>query len=281
MSSVFLNINGTIQLSGEPLVLADNRAFRYGEGLFETMRLQNGKIALWDAHYIRLIKSMKLIGIEPPVHLTKDQLYNQISKLVEKNRHPFARIRLTVYRGEGGVWETPSVPFNYLIQTWSLPDSLNRLNENGLDLGVFKEGRKSCDVFASLKSNNYLLYLLAANFAKTQKWNECLVLNQHERIADATITNLFFIKEGNIFTPSIEEGGVAGVMRNYLITQFRASGLKVEEGAYTIKDLGQADEVFLTNAIHGIKWVKSFGNRNYSFRQTALLFEQYIKPLFG
>ena len=281
MSFVFLNINGTIRSSNEPLVLADNRAFRYGEGLFETMRLQNGKIALWDAHYNRLNQSMKLTGMEPPVHLTKDQLYHQIFKLAEKNRHSFARIRLTVYRGEGGIWETPSVPFNYLIQSWALPESLNRLNENGLDLGVFTEGRKSCDVFASLKSNNYLLYLMAANFAKTQKWNECIVLNQHERIADTTIANLFFIKDGQIYTPAIEEGGVAGVMRNYLITQFRNSGLKVEEGAYTINDVEQADEVFLSNAIHGIKWVKSFRNKSYSCRQTALLFEQYIKPLFS
>jgi branched-chain amino acid aminotransferase len=281
MSSVFLNVNGGFQLASEPLILADNRAFRYGEGLFETMRLQHGKIALWDAHYSRLENSMSRIGLKPPVHLTKDQLYHQIQKLAEKNKHSFTRVRLTVYRGEGGIWETPSVPFNYLIQTWSLPDSLNRLNENGIDLGVFMEGRKSCDAFASLKSNNYLLYLLAANFAKTQKWNECLVLNQYERIADATIANLFFIREGNIFTPAISEGGVEGVMRNYLITQFRASGFKVEEGAYTIKDLEQADEVFLTNAIHGIKWVKSFGNSNYSCLKTALLFEQHIKPLFG
>jgi branched-chain amino acid aminotransferase len=107
------------------------------------------------------------------------------------------------------------------------------------------------------------------------------VLNQYERIADTTIANLFFIKDGQIYTPAIEEGGVAGVMRNYLITQFRNSGLKVEEGAYTINDVEQGDEVFLSNAIHGIKWVKSFRNKSYSCRQTALLFEQYIKPLFS
>jgi len=281
MSSLFLNTNGTIQSAIEPLIQADNRAFRYGEGLFETMRLQHGKIALWDAHYNRLHNSMKLIGMEPPVHLTKDQLYAQILKLAEKNRHPFARIRLTVYRGEGGIWENPSVPFNYLIQSWSLPESLNRINQNGLDLGVFKEGRKSCDVFSSLKSNNYLLYLMAANHARNQKWNECLVLNQHERIADSTIANLFFIRDGQLFTPAIEEGGVAGVMRNSLIIQFRTSGLKVEEGAFSVHDVEQADEVFLTNAIHGMKWVKSFGKSNYSCHQTALLFEHHIKPLFG
>jgi len=158
---------------------------------------------------------------------------------------------------------------------------LHRLNENGLDLGVFKEGRKSCDAFASLKSNNYLLYILAANYARSQKWNECLVLNQHERIADATLANLFFIRDEKIFTPASGEGGVVGVMRNYLLNQFRASGLAVEEGLYTIRDIEEADEVFLTNAIHGIKWVKSFGNSNYSCRQTALLFDQYIKPLFA
>jgi branched-chain amino acid aminotransferase len=280
MSVVYLNHNGNILPSQEPIFHADNRAFRYGEGLFETMRFQNEKIALWDLHWQRLISSMKKLGMEPSVHWTQEMVLNKILQLAHKNKHLTARVRLTVYRGEGGIWEEPTMPFNFLIQTWALNEHVE-LNQNGLDLGVFPTGRKACDEYAPLKCNNYLIYLMAARFARTQKWNECLVLNQHHRICDATIANLFFFKDGVLHTPALNEGPVAGVMRTYLIDQLTNSATQVTEGAYSPDDLIDADEIFLTNAVQGIRWVKSFGEKTYGCRQAAQLFDTHIKPLFA
>ena len=122
---------------------------------------------------------------------------------------------------------------------------------------------------------------MAALFAKQQKWNEALILNQHHRICDATIANVFFIKNHLLYTPHLKEGCVNGVMRKYLIQQLKQAGISVEEGTYSVTDLLHADELFLTNAMYGIRWVKLFGNKTYSFNQAAQLFQQYIYPLFS
>lgn len=154
------------------------------------------------------------------------------------------------------------------------------MNENGLDIGLFEDGWKSCDAFSNLKSNNYQLYALAAQFAKQQKWNEALVLNQHQRICDATIANVFFLKDNVLHTPHLKEGGVNGVMRNYLIAQLHSANVQIVEGAYSVTDLLHADELFLTNAMYGIRWVKLFGQKSYSFQQAAHFFHTHLLPLF-
>ena len=272
MNSVFSLCNGKWIENDQPLLLPDNRAFRYGEGLFETMRMQGGKIPLFDLHWQRLTNDLPKLYFNLPVHFTKDYLSEQIQKLCQKNKiTEAARIRLTIFKGEGGIWEEPSSTFNWLLQCWSLPLHKMQLNINGLDIGVFEAGRKACDQFSNIKSNNYLLYALAAQYAKTQHWNEAIVLNQHNRICDTTIANIFFIKNNQIYTPSLSEGCVNGVMRSYLIEKFRKENKDIIEGGYSATDLLDADEVFLTNAIQGVRWVKSLGDRTYGCQQTASL----------
>lgn len=278
---LLINLNGKIFAADKPVIPVDNRSFRYGEGLFETMRLQRGKIPLWEKHWHRLISSLPLLYFELPKHLTSTKLLDEVLHLAAKNNGLYAsRIRITIFKGEGGLWETPSSSFNYLIQCWPLEQPDFYMNENGLDTGVFEAGRKTCDAFSHLKSNNYLLYAVAALHAKQQKWNEAVVLNQHGRICDTTIANLFFVSGSEIHTPSLSEGAVAGVMRGYLLEQMQKTGISVQQDAYTVQDLQQADEIFLTNAFYGIRWVKQLGDQQYKFSRSAYFFQQFVKPLF-
>ena len=281
LSDSFSIYNGKFIEQNQPLILPDSRAFRYGEGLFETLRRHNDAMPLFEYHWHRLTESLPLLYFELPVHFTADYLKEQIQKLCKKNHHTrAARIRLTIFKGEGGIWETPTSSFNWLLQSWLLPTDKPELNINGLDVGVFESGRKSCDAFSHIKSNNYLLYTLAAQYAKSQHWNEAIVLNQYGRICDTTIANIFFIKDQRIHTPALSEGCVKGVMRTYLIEQLQNENITIEEGAFTTEELLNADEIFLTNAIQGIKWVKSLGNQTYSGRYTAQLFQQFIGRIF-
>jgi branched-subunit amino acid aminotransferase/4-amino-4-deoxychorismate lyase len=273
--------NGRLIEQNQPLILPDNRAFRYGEGLFETMRWQHDAIPLFDYHWQRLTNDLPKLYFELPVHFTQDYLSEQIQKLCRKNKlTESARIRLTIFKGEGGIWEEPSFSFNWLLQCWPLTQIKPKLNVNGLDIGVFEDGRKVCDPFSNIKSNNYLIYALAAQYAKSQHWNEAIVLNQHGRICDTTIANIFFIKNQRLYTPALSEGCVKGVMRTYLIEQLQKENLPIQQGSYTITDLMESDEIFLTNAIQGIKWVKSLGDKTCIVRQTAQLFQQIIGNLF-
>lgn len=275
------NLNGKIFRAGERVIHPDNRSFRYGEGLFETIRLSNAKIPLWNEHWNRLSYSLPRLYFSLPPHFTSEFLKSELLSLAEKNNClDAARARITVFKGGGGLWENPTTSFNYLIQCWPLENKTFSMHENGLDIGLFADGWKSCDAFSNFKNNNYLLYAMAAQYAKQQQWNEALILNQHNRICDATIANVFFMKEDVVCTPHLNEGCVAGVMRNYLLQQLKQAGIKTEEGAYTVADLLQAHELFLTNAFYGIRWVKSFGNITYQGNQSFHFFQQYISPLF-
>lgn len=275
----FYNLNGKLLSADTQSIHPDNRAFRYGEGLFETMRFAGDGIPLWAFHRERLLQALQLLGFTLPVFFSFEQLQKEISSLVQKNHHaPDARIRLTVFRGDGGIWDQPKTDFQYLIQTWPLEKS--SFNENGLDIELFPHGRKAVDLYSGLKSSNYLIYLSAARFAKEKKVNECLVLNQYGRIADGTISNVFAVQEGVVITPPLSEAGVAGTMRRYLMEQLSHKGYRVIEKPLDEDDLLHSSELFLSNAISGIRWVKSFGSKTYNCSMSARIFNEIIRPLF-
>jgi branched-chain amino acid aminotransferase len=144
-----------------------------------------------------------------------------------------------------------------------LPQGSGEWNSNGLVMGIYPDVVKSCDAVANLKHNNYLPYLMAALQAKAHKWNDAVVLNMHGRICDTTIANLFIVKNGSVFTPSLAEGCVAGVMRKQVLALLRQQGWSVAEAALTPEALLHADEVFVTNAIYGLRWVQRVNEKEY------------------
>lgn len=259
-----IRFNGKWLDANTPLVGAENRGLRYGDGIFETLRLENDRIPFASGHWQRFFSSLELLGLEWPAHLGPLDLENEMRELARKNGHSsLARIRLMAFRGNGGPFDPENNKANYLIQSWALSDVYTRLNENGLVIGIYPEARKSTDIFSRLKSANYLPYLMAARYAKEKGWNEALVLNTENRIADASIANLFFVKNEVIYTPPLEEGPVAGVMRQYLVDHLPEWGYPLVECPVHEKDLLEADSIFLTNAVSGIRWVKEMGGREF------------------
>jgi branched-chain amino acid aminotransferase len=182
-------------------------------------------------------------------------------------------VRLTVFRQQQGLLELQQgllEPQNevpaYLIQSWPLPKAGN--DEDALVLASFPAWRKPCDVFANLKSNNYLIYSQAASYARRNGWDDCLVLNSHERIADSSISNLFYGRAGKLYTPPLSEGCVAGVMRRFLLEILPGAGFTIMERAVAAADLASADEIFLTNAIRGIRRVARYMDSTYGHEMT-------------
>ena len=157
-----------------------------------------------------------------------------------------------------------------------MDEAVNRLNENGLIIDIYPDARKSYDIFSNLKSANFQPYVMAAQYARENKLNDCLVLNSYNRIADSTIANLFLIKNEIIITPSLDEGCIDGVMRKYLVNSIKSDGADVKETTVSEKDILNADEIFLTNAIHGIKWVSHFRSNKYGSKKTTELYNRYI-----
>ncbi len=269
----FLNLNGKFYPEGSAILTADSRAFRYGDGIFETIKYKNGQFILLQNHLLRLWQGLDLLEFDRPKLFTKQLLRDELADLVRKNKDEDARIRLTVFRGNGGLYDPENLQPNYVIQSMPL-NGAGGLNSNGLDVALYKDALKTCDAFSNLKHNNYLPYVMGALFAKKQKCNDALVFNPHLRVCDSTIANVFIVKKNTIITPALTEGCVAGVMREFLLKQLPEIGLSCETGELTEEMLLDADEVFLSNSIYNIRWVASVGSKRYTNQVGRQIFNE-------
>lgn len=274
---LFININGEVKTNNERVLLAGNHSYRYADGLFETIKVENGKIKLVQYHFERLFNSIKILKFEPPVLFTREKICEEIIQLCRKNIcEKLGRVRLSVSRGNAGIYDCDD-KFQYLIECWPLEESVNMFNEAGLIIDIFPDARKSIDKFSNLKSANYLPYVMAAVWAKENKLSDALLLNTNERICEATMANVFWVKGGTLFTPPLNEGCIAGVIREYLIDHATELEIEIMEKELYFSELETADEIFLTNAISGIRPVKKFRNKNYQCNISKKIFNKLIR----
>ena len=272
--------NGKIYQLTDPVIGPGNRGLRYGDGLFETMKMVNGNILQQADHFERLWQGLHVLQFEMPRLFTQGSLITAIRSLARKNNHEnMARIRLNIFRGEGGLYDAVNNTPNYIIETWALAEENGQWNSNGLVAGIFEDAKKSCDMLSNIKHNNYLLYVLAALKSKQEKWNDAIVLNQFGRIADTTIANIFFVKDEMVFTSALGEGCVAGTMRKALINHLEQNNIALREMAVTVKDILNADEVFFTNSIYNIRWVRQIGNAVYENDLTQKIYASFIPTI--
>lgn len=268
----FINYNGKFIDDSNPIIQANNRGFRFGDGVFETMKFKKGKIIFLDEHLSRLWQGLKRFQFDLPKLFTPDYLESQILALIQKNKNTSARIRLTVFRGNGGLYDPENLHPNFIIESWNLPETNGDLNENGLQCILFKDALKSVDAYSNLKHNNYLPYLMGALQAKKMKCNDAIIFNSNLNICDSTIANVFLIKDNIIYTPALSEGCIAGVMREFIINELRKNDFNVIEQTITETDLVNADEVFLTNSIYNMRWISAIDGINYQNKITREIY---------
>ncbi len=279
MNGQFFIYNNKFYANNSPVVSPANRGLRYGDGLFETLKSVHGKIINADFHFERLFAGLALLQFDVPEYFTKDFMLKKIGGLCAKNNHKGpVRIRLMIFRGNGGIFDPENHYPNYIIESWEL-SATNLLNENGLIIDIFPEAKKSCDSFSNIKSNNYLPYAMAALYTKKNKLNDCLLLNSFERICDSVIANVFIVKGNNIYTPPLSEGCVAGTMRRWMLEKFKLKGYHVSEKILSIEDLLSADEAFFTNAIYHIKWVKNFRTKNFTNNVIKIIYDKMLQTI--
>lgn len=267
-------VNGQfLHLDQHPLSV-HNRSFKYGDGLFETMHYQKGQILFVDAHFERLVAGMFVLGFETSF-FDIEAVYKDCLKLVQNKNFTSARIRLHVYRNDGGNYKPATDQCSYVIQAEKVEENSFFLNEKGYHIGLFSDIRKPINSLSGIKSANGLLYVLAARHADIQHWNDALILNEQGRICECSSSNIFLIlPDKSILTPALTEGCLAGVMRKIVIELLQNSGRKVVEGAVLTEDFYRAEEVFLTNAIQGIRWCIAFREKRFYSIQTREILQQ-------
>lgn len=261
----FISYNGNILPAHAPIIPAASRGLRYGDGVFETMRLQDGSICLQSYHFERLFSALSTLKFDVPADFTAEYLARQIISLCELNGSlRSARVRMNVFRKPGAIFDAIDHRPEILIETSPIAEVAPNLPEKGLSVDIYEEARKSCDLFSNLKSNNYLPYTMSALHATEHGLDECLILNTYDRIADSTIANVFWIENGVFFTPPLSEGCVNGVMRRHIVETLRANGYVVTEKELETSTLESADELLLTNAVSPVRWVSSYRDKKFS-----------------
>lgn len=266
--------NGGFYPSDAPLLPVQNRSYKWGDGIFEAMKVFRGKLLLEELHFERLFVSLRLLQINRREELSQNTLVANLLQLCERNsclHH--ARVRLAVFRTEDKI-------AGYTIEATPLDESINQWQEQGLELALYPYARKSMDAFANLKSANFLPYVLAQQYAAEKGADDALVLNAQNRLCDSSRANLFLVKGKNIYTPALHQGCVNGVMRRVVIEEAKRLGYRLHQDEVDEQQLLAADEVFLTNAIQIMRWVQSYKEANYTCTQTRKLFDAVSATVF-
>jgi branched-subunit amino acid aminotransferase/4-amino-4-deoxychorismate lyase len=259
-----INFNGDIIAADAPVLTVANRGFRYGDGLFESMRYLNGELMFPELHLDRLRKGMRMLKLEGYSQLDKYFLREKVEELVRRNKiGQSARVRLMIFRDGDGLYAPVTNRIGYVLQVSKMTDSQYTGNPRGLIIDVFDEVTKPVTSLSNLKTCNSLPFVLAGVFRNQHKLDDVLLLNQHGFLCEAISSNIFVVYQNQLFTPALSEGCVAGVMRQVVMHLARENDLHLVEAQISPQILNEADEVFLTNAVQGIQWVMGYNRKRY------------------
>ncbi|MCW3805023.1 aminotransferase class IV [Plebeiibacterium marinum] len=278
-----VNYNGKIYPSNQVPVSYKNRAFKFGDSLFETIRANGHYPLSFNLHYKRLRKAMLSLKMNLASIPAEEELNDQIVKLLQKQKsYGASRVRLEIFRSGEGLYTPATNSADFIIETSQLQSPKYSLNSKGLLISVYPEMKKSYNPISFFKSGNSLHYILAALHKKEEALDDCLLINEKNKIIEATSSNIFWIKNGIVYTPSVFSGCVDGVMRQTIIALIqKTKDLQIEEcNGATEEELLDADEIFLTNAIQGIQWVVGYKDRRFFNYNTKLLLDALNKYTF-
>ena len=262
--SQYILFNDEFFSSEQAVINASNRSFKFGDGLFESMRMCNGKLMFAEQHADRLRAGMRALKMEGFNLLDEYFLRQKTSELQKKNRYNGnIRFRLTIYRLGEGTYAPQINKYGYLLEAIPLEKANYEINQKGLIVDVYDELTKSVNKFSNYKTNNAMVYVMAGLFQRHNRLDEAIIINEHGFLCESTSSNIFVVYQNQIYTPALSEGCVAGVMRSVVLQLAKTHNYAIVEAQITPEILNEAEEVFITNAITGIRWVMGYGKKRY------------------
>lgn len=275
MSLQYINFDGQFIAENQAVATIDNRALRYGDGLFETMLWKDGDIRFLDLHVNRLQQSMQTLQMEENTKFDAFFIRSKTEELIRKNNMlgQQVRVRLMVYRAGGGLYGPEINKPVYCLQVSRMPPVL-RDKKLGLIVGLYTDFKKPYSGLSHLKSNNALIYVMAGLFKKKFAYDEVFVLNQEGYLCEALTSNLFVYYDKTLYTPALSEGCVDGVMRKVVMEMAEDEGIPVVEAQISPEIMKEADEIFCTNAVQGVQWVMGYKQKRYFNKISRILQEK-------
>lgn len=261
-----ININGELVKAENAKISVSNRGFAYGDAVFETIRVINGKIMFWEDHYFRLMASMRIMRMEIPTSFSPEFLEEEIKTIIAENNltdQP-ARVKLTVFRKEGGYYTPATREVGYVIMVNEIENAFYLLNEDDYEIELFKDHYVTSGLLSTIKSNNRAVNVLGSIFADENAYHNCLLINEKKSVVEALNGNLFLVKGKKVKTPPLADGALNGIIRKQLIDILKKSDYELEETSISPFELQKADELFITNIAVGIQPVSKYRKKEYS-----------------
>lgn len=256
-----LNFNGDLVNENKALLTTNNRAFKYGDGLFETIKATKTNIIFWEDHYFRLMASMRMLRMKIPMKFTLEYLESEILKTIAtQDDASFYRVRLSVFRKDGGFYTPTTHEIDYLIEV----SELNYQTKNNYSIDVFKDFYNYSGLLSTVKTTNRLLNTLASIYAKENELDNCVLINENKGVVEVANGNIFILMGNILKTPALTEGCIKGIIRKKVIEIIQKNpDYTIEETTISPFEIQKADEVFVTNAIIGIQPVTQFKKKTF------------------
>jgi branched-chain amino acid aminotransferase len=257
-----INLNGDLIALQEATLSTQNRGFKYGDAIFETIKANKSKVFFWEDHYFRLMASMRMLRMKIPMEFNLEFLQDEIAKTIysKESESPFFRVRLTVYRKEGGFYTPKTNEIDYSIEV----SETNYQLQETYKLDVYKDFYNFSGLLSTVKTNNRLVNTLASIYAKENDLDNCILINEKKGVAEVANGNIFVLKGNTIKTPALSEGCIKGIARKKVIEILQKNNeYTLEETTISPFEIQKADEVFITNAIMGIQPVSQYKKKKF------------------
>ena len=262
-----INFNGKITDLSDQLI--NNRAFLYGDAVFETLIIFNDKILFWEDHYFRLMSSMRIIRLDIPDKYTPEFFKENIIKIhnnISQTRN--SRIRINIFRSSGGKYKPEKNTPTFIISCESINYNIYKLNKGNYEVDLYKDYYLDNQLISSIKSNNKIINVVASIYASENGFDNCILLNKDKLVSEFINSNLFIIKDEKIYTPTLKSGCLNGVLRKNLFKILSSSSFELCEQDLSTFDITQSDEIFGTNIAQGIFSVTKFRKKDYDCSKT-------------
>lgn len=260
------NLNGKIVASEEATLSVSNRGYAYGDAVFETLRVINGKIMFWEDHYFRFMAGMRIMRMEIPAGFSPEFLEQEIRELLEANdllSSP-ARVRFSVHRKEGGFYRPQTNEVGYVITAEALSDPFYLLKEDFYEVELFKDHFVNSGLLSTVKTNNRAINVLGSIFANENSYDNCLLLNENKSVIEALNGNLFLVSGKTIKTPPLNDGCIKGIVRGKILEIIKKlPEYTLLEESVSAFELQKADEMFITNVVMGIRPVSKYRKKEF------------------
>ncbi|ADB37253.1 aminotransferase class IV [Spirosoma linguale] len=273
---MFLVYNSDILHESDFRLSINDRAFSYGDGIFETIRYESKRIWFWSDHFARLSVGMTALGLTPPENFTVDSLHQTLLRLVDANglTNQPARIKLQVWRQAGGLYTPTTNNVNVLIS--ARPGNPFSISEKDR-AGIYDDFRLSHSPISACKTLNALPYILAGVYKEQHSLDDVLLLDTDGHMAECMASTLFWYTSQTLYTPSLRTGCINGIIRRRLLRLASAFDITVTEGLYKPEALQQAEAVFCANVM-GIQWLNQVENCIINTSETA---KEQLLPLLN